>query len=197
MTNEVDEMSRRLLLGLVMAVLLAGALTPMVLAMAGPLPSEVQEVRAAVARYHSVAQAVRDGYSLEGQPCVTSPLGTMGYHAVNRDLLQSGANDPKRPPILLYVPGEDGNLKLAGVEYWAIALANTPDGPAPYFTPPDSGPPPPDGFATTAPSLFGQTFNGPMPGHNPSMPWHYDLHVWLFEANPAGLFAPFNTALGC
>jgi hypothetical protein len=36
-----------------------------------------------------------------------------------------------------------------------------------------------------------------MPGHNPSMPWHYDQHVWLFETNPSGLFAPFNPALSC
>ena len=36
-----------------------------------------------------------------------------------------------------------------------------------------------------------------MPGHNPQMPWHYDLHVWFWEDNPDGLFAPFNPALSC
>ncbi len=24
------------------------------------------------------------------------------------------------------------------------------------------------------------------------MPRHYDLHVWAWKHNPAGLFAPFN-----
>jgi hypothetical protein len=36
-----------------------------------------------------------------------------------------------------------------------------------------------------------------MPGHNPTMPVHYDLHVWIWKANPSGLFAPFNPALSC
>jgi hypothetical protein len=47
------------------------------------------------------------------------------------------------------------------------------------------------------PSLFGQPFDGPMPGHNPGMPVHYDLHVWLFAKNPSGFFAPFNPELNC
>jgi hypothetical protein len=29
------------------------------------------------------------------------------------------------------------------------------------------------------------------------MPWHYDLHVWLWEDNPTGLFAMFNPAISC
>ena len=54
-------MNRRLLSSLVMALLMAGALAPMVLAVAGPLPAEIQAVRVAVARYHSVNQALSDG----------------------------------------------------------------------------------------------------------------------------------------
>ncbi|HUG65708.1 MAG TPA: hypothetical protein VMK83_10860 [Gaiellaceae bacterium] len=47
------------------------------------------------------------------------------------------------------------------------------------------------------PSLFGRAFDGPMPGHNPFMPVHYDLHVWVAEHNPSGVFALFNPALSC
>ena len=47
------------------------------------------------------------------------------------------------------------------------------------------------------PGSLGQPFDGPMPGHNPTMPIHYDLHVWLWGNNPAGLFAPFNPNLSC
>jgi hypothetical protein len=36
-----------------------------------------------------------------------------------------------------------------------------------------------------------------MPGHNPTMPVHYDVHVWLFQENPSGFFAPFNPNLSC
>ena len=50
------------------------------------------------------------------------------------------------------------------------------------------------------PELFGQTFDGPMAGHHPLMPTaltHYDLHVWLWKENPAGLFSPTNPDVKC
>jgi hypothetical protein len=47
------------------------------------------------------------------------------------------------------------------------------------------------------PSLFGQEFDGPMEGHGPGQPIHYDLHVWLWKKNPAGMFAPFNPKVAC
>ena len=36
------------------------------------------------------------------------------------------------------------------------------------------------------PSLFDLPFDGPMLGHEPGMPIHYDLHVWLYKHNPGG-----------
>jgi hypothetical protein len=159
----------------------------------GPLPREVQEVRAAVARYHSFEQAERDGYTVEGEPCVESPAGTMGIHGVNPALLADDAIDALRPELLLYVPKSNGKLELVGVEYWTIALANTASGPRPWFGPSE----PPLGFFTPAPSVLGQVLDGPMEGHNPTMPWHYDVHVWVAEANPSGLFAAFNPAISC
>jgi hypothetical protein len=29
------------------------------------------------------------------------------------------------------------------------------------------------------------------------MPKHYDLHVWLYKRNPAGLFAAYNPRVQC
>ncbi|MGH2454641.1 MAG: hypothetical protein ACRDHD_00055 [Candidatus Limnocylindria bacterium] len=187
-------MIRRTITALTVAGILGGLVVATAVAKAGSLPSELQAVRSAVASYHSYDQALADGYSAAGEPCVAEPgLGTMGIHAVNYDLLASGANDPLRPPILLYVPRDDGSLRLVGVEYFMVALANPETGPAPWF----ASDPPPLGFFNPAPSIFGQTFDGPMPGHNPAMPWHYDLHAWVVEENPSGIFAPFNPALSC
>lgn len=152
-----------------------------------------QSVRAASARYHSVDRALAAGYSLAGEPCVEEAPGTMGIHAVNMGLAGDLEIDPLRPEILLYLPKPDGSYELIGVEYWSIALANSPNGPIPWFAPD----PPPDGWFNPAPTVLGQTFDGPMPGHNPNMPWHYDLHAWLWETNPAGTFAPFNPSLSC
>lgn len=138
----------------------------------------LQHAKAATARYHSLGQAVADGYVL-ASPCASSPLGGMGFHYENHALMNDPAIDPDRPEILLYAPGPSGSLQLVGIEYWRA----------------DS-----DGNATTAsdrPSLFGVPFNGPMPGHHPGMPVHYDLHVWLWQANPTGMFAQFNPEVTC
>src|SRR5689334_9556640 len=142
-------MPRRFSLALVMAASATLFGTGLVSANAGPLSDELTAVRAAVARYHDYNQALRDGYSLAGEPCVASPAGTMGFHAVNMSLAAAGANNPTQPPILLYAP-KNGRFQLVGVEYWHIALANTANGPAPWF----AATPPPLGFLTPTPSIF-------------------------------------------
>ncbi|MEK6250937.1 MAG: hypothetical protein AABM43_03155 [Actinomycetota bacterium] len=148
-------------------------------AAAGAGDDPLQTVKATAARYHSFKQAQTAGYSVAGELCVASPLGAMGFHAPNAALMADPALDPLSPEILLYAPKENGKLKLVGIEYWRADA---------------------DGDLATAgdrPSLFGQPFDGPMLGHTPTMPVHYDLHVWLFEANPSGTFARFNPAVSC
>jgi hypothetical protein len=176
---------RKLALTLVaLAGLATAAVVAVVPALAGdgPLPPDVQAVRGVVAKYHTFGQAQADGYSVEGEPCVASPAGTMGIHAINRALVDDPAIDPLEPEILLYVSKDNGNLELVGVEYMRIAADQSPA----------------DGFEQSdKPSLFGRSFDGIMPGHAPWMGWHYDLHVWVAEQNASGLFAPFNPALSC
>ena len=155
---------------------LAGAAVA-IAASPGPLPREWQEVRAALSHYHSVEHATRDGY-VPMSPCEETPAGAMGVHYVNPELMTAPI-DPMRPPILLYLPRENGQPKLVGVEYWQVDddqdLATDHD----------------------RPSVIGQPFDGPMLGHAPGMPIHYDLHVWLYERNPDGLFAMWNPAISC
>jgi hypothetical protein len=157
---------------------LAALATAGALAGDGPLPAELQEVRAAVARYHSIEQATRDGY-VRTSPCESSPAGTMGHHYANFTLMADATIDPLRPEVLLYLPDSNGNLKLVAVEYFKRDADGSllTDGDRPFF--------------------FGQPFDGPMPGHNPAMPVHYDLHVWVAEENPNGVYAQWNPALRC
>jgi hypothetical protein len=156
----------------------------------GSPPDDLQAAKAATAKYHSFKQALKDGYSVAGEPCVPPPPAprspAMGIHAVNEDLMEDPALDPLRPEILLYIPDKHGKLRLVGLEYWkADADQNPATADSPW------------------PTLFGRRFDGnatgtgPMPGHTPDMPWHYDLHVWLWEDNPFGLFAPVNPNLSC
>jgi hypothetical protein len=165
------------------AVALTTALAIVTRANASP-PEDLQAAKAASARYHSVQQAIADGYSGAGEPCVVSPgapapPGAMGIHYANQALVRDPAIDPEKPEILLYEPGDDGTLTLVGVEYMKV------DADQDLATDGDR------------PSIFGVPFDGPMPGHNPTMPIHYDRHVWLWRDNPNGMFAPFNSAVTC
>lgn len=99
----------------------------------------------------------------------------------------------EEPEALLYLP-KDGKLRLVAIEHVQLIVIHG----EPYrgcgiedSTCPPANPPP-------APSLYdGVVFDGPMAGHVPEMPWHYDLHAWIWADNPAGMFAPFNPALSC
>ncbi len=186
-------MRRGFLIGIPLLAVLAAGTAGAALARSGPLTADAQAIRAAVAVYHDYSRAVIDGYSVGQEPCVSSPAGTMGIHAPNVGLLATGAVDALKPPILIYLPRADGTLGLVAVEYWHIALANTANGPAPWF----GTEAPPLGFFNPAPSLLGHTFDGPMAGHNPQMPWHYDLHAWVIENNPNGTFAQWNPSIAC
>ena len=168
---------RRLLSILAAGLMVASVGISIAVAGDGRLSPELQAVRAAVARYHSVDQATADGY-FAASPCESSPAGTMGIHFINPALFGPGI-DPLRPEILLYLPRADGSLELVGVEYFAVDADQDL------------------GTATDRPSIFGRAFDGPMLGHAPGMPIHYDLHVWVAEANPAGVFAQWNPAIAC
>lgn len=73
--------------------------------------------------------------------------------------------------MLLYEPNrQGGDLRLVGIDL-------TTDG--------------------DRPSLFGRGFDGPMLGHSPEMPVHFDMHVWLYKNNPDGVFAAWNPRVGC
>jgi hypothetical protein len=148
----------------------------------GSPPDDLRAAKAVTAKFQSFKQALRHGYTVAGEPCVP-PAGprspAMGIHAINPALMADPAIDLQRPEILLYIPGKDGKLRLVGLEYWKADA---------------------DGSLATStdrPSLFGQPFDGPMPGHNPAMPVHYDLHVWVWENNPLGMFAMVNSNLAC
>ena len=36
-----------------------------------------------------------------------------------------------------------------------------------------------------------------MPGHTPTMGWHWDLHAWVWQPNPSGMFAEWNPKVQC
>lgn len=151
---------------------LVGAAATSSAAPVGSGKSELAAVRAATAKYHDVDVARADGY-IPVSGCEQLPgAGAMGIHYLNPRLAGDLAVDPTTPEVLLYVPTSDG-MRLVGVEYFVA----------------DAG--------QQRPDALGRDVDGPMAGHSPQMPTHYDLHVWLWKHNPAGTFAGFNPALSC
>jgi hypothetical protein len=163
-----------------------------------PVGAQLAAVRQATARFHDISAANAAGYTIPpNEPCVASPDGVMGIHAPNFALIGGQALDPTRPELLLYLPAPGGGYRLIGVEYFQTVLLRNPatGEVAPWF----SQDPWPSSYqvVTPTPRLFGQTFQGPMPGHTPTMPWHWDLHAWVWAHNPSGMFAEWNPALQC
>ncbi|MFN0026223.1 MAG: hypothetical protein ACKV2O_03400 [Acidimicrobiales bacterium] len=129
--------------------------------------------------FRDPAAAVAAGY-IPSTDCVAAPgLGGMGYHYVNPTLLGDNRIDPTRPEILVYHHARNGKLRLGAVEYFAADADQD------------------KGTAADRPTLMGHEFEGPMDGHGPGMPVHYDLHAWVFTENPSGELAGFNPSVSC
>jgi hypothetical protein len=150
------------------------------------IANQLAQTKAALDKYRSVDRAKADGYA-PSSPCVwvtagpreeSSHTGGMGIHFMNQQLAASGEVNPKKPAILVYVPSASG-LELVAAEYFK------PDADQNV------------GTADDRPTLFGRAFDGPMMGHSPGMPIHYDLHVWLWKHNPSGMFSPWNPTVVC
>ena len=136
-------------------------------------------LKAAHDKYMDPKVAVAAGFMATDE-CAVNPAdgSVMGYHYVNPKLLAAPV-DQAKPPILVYQPDGDGKRKLVAVEYFK------PDADQNLATSDDK------------PTLFGRGFDGPMEGHSPDMPKHYDLHAWLWQDNPDGVLADWNPAGSC
>ena len=156
----------------------------------------LQELARQLEPFKSVAYARSQGY-IQASACESHPtLGGMGHHYINPRLLGITApvdgringtgtyTDVEPPPILLYAPDGKGGLKLVGIELLVFAEAWHASN-------------------KNAPKYRGREYNymadnsaTPQDEAHGFMP-HYDLHIWLFEHNPSGLYAQWTPALSC
>jgi hypothetical protein len=137
--------------------------------------AEVEEgyakVRAATARFRVLDSAVTAGYVASVPQCVADSVhGAMGYHHINRALLDNKV-EVEHPEFLIYERMPDGAYVLNGVEYIV-----------PFRVwPKDSVPP----------KLLGRD----MLKNEALSLWN--LHMWVWSKNPSGLFAEWNPAVQC
>ena len=147
---------------------------------------KLAKVRAATARYHSLSIAKQHGYALltdaAGIACIANPpVGTMGVHYVNGDLVSAanaGDIDPNKPQALVYEPEEHGQMRLVAVEYVVFQQQWDAKHKAP-------------------PMLFGQHFMLSPDGNRFGLPAFYSLHAWIWKVNPDGMFAMWNPRVHC
>ena len=78
---------------------------------------ELQQARAATARYRDIKNAIKDGYSN-----INVDVPNMGHHFMNMGLVD-GTFDMRKPEILVYNGLDTGNPELVAVEY-AVPLAD-------------------------------------------------------------------------
>ena len=148
--------------------------------------AQLARVKAALDKYRDPVAAVRDGYFStlacidfprggEHSGDMSYPPGGMGVHFLNVGLIGPQL-DTLHPQVLIYEPVQD-TLRLVAAEWFM-----------------------PTQVSATRPRIFGRDLDGPMEGHAPIMPpeaHHWDMHVWLWKANPNGMFSPTNSAVRC
>ena len=132
---------------------------------------EIASIRSATSAFHHPETAQAQGWDLRPglDNCFDKPgTGGMGFHLINLEELGKLSEDPLRPEALVYAPGPNGQLQLVAVEYVVPA--------APWDAAGNTEPP----------SLLGQSFH-----LDPDL-GVYELHAWIYKANPLGLFKDFN-----
>ena len=120
-------------------------------------------------KYQDLRVARQNGYEFVG-PCVSDPeLGGMGDHysrSASDDFGRGdGTHSVERPQYLVYAPQKDGSRRLAALDYTV-----------PY-----------EKWQGTKPPEF---FGIPFTRNDGFGVWMF--HIWVFQHNPAGVFANFN-----
>src|SRR5580765_7513505 len=128
---------------------------------------ELQQVKAATAKYQNINNAFADNYGKD--TIVVMP--NMGYHFLKVQLV-SPVFDMKKPAILVYNKKDNGKFELVAVEY-AVPMSSLP----PHVAP--------EGFTGNDDEWDENTLN---------TGW-WTLHAWVWSNNPDGVFKPMNPSV--
>jgi hypothetical protein len=141
----------------------------------------VSKVKHATHRFIDVQAAIDAGYTKFGDvngDCVSQPgEGAMGVHYLNGALVDAEL-DPLHPEAVMYEPKKSGKLELVGVEYIVFQEAWDAQHPQP-------------------PVMFGHPFHLVRAPNRYNVPTFYELHLWVWEHNPNGIFNDWNPEVHC
>jgi hypothetical protein len=129
---------------------------------------ELQQARAATARYKDINNAIKDGYSN-----INVDVPNMGHHFMNSSLVD-GTFDIRKPEILVYSGVEEGNPELVAVEYATTYFADQAE-------------------TIVTPRPEGFTGSGDVWKSYPETGFKLWLqHAWVWKYNPDGVFGWTN-----
>lgn len=168
------------------------------------LADELIQVYENTKRFQDIDVALAEGYIQDPMNiCETATMmglpsfvGSMGIHYFRPDLLGITETEPRingvgvhtdfrNPSVLIYEPQEDGSMELVAVENLVFKTAWT------------------EANAGKKPDFMGYEYfsmvDNPVTDTDEAHMFepHYDLHMYLYRENPAGLFSPFNPAVSC
>jgi len=169
---------------------LVGVAAIAIVLLATPSPAnagaaDLSTARAATAGFHQVDAANAAGYGilvrdLAGLTCIDSPgVGVMGIHYANGLALGDAVLDPAKPEALVYQPLPNGKLRLVAAEYIVFQGAWLEAG------------------NTSGPTLFGQPLKLIPMGNRYGLPPFYEIHAWIWQHNPSGMFKDWNPSGSC
>ena len=134
-------------------------------------------IREATARYHSLDAALAVGYVLASD-CEAIPEGGIGVH-YRKSSLFDVVVDPTQPELLVYEPQQNSDPRLVAVAFVVPA--------APW-----------DATHSAAPTLGEQVFEDKRVPDWSSPPFPtYELHVWVWQHNPSGIYSTINPTVSC
>ena len=165
--------------GALVALVAIAALVVPAVALAAGDGSALASVRAGTARFHNFSVAEAGGYgALHTCTDENSGLGAMGQHYVRGDLLGDLAFDLSQPEVLVYEPMPNGRQRLVAIEFVEFQ--------APW-----------DAAFDDPPTLFGRELQLVEAPNRYGVPAFYQIHVWLWKSNPAGMFNDWNQRVSC
>jgi hypothetical protein len=140
---------------------------------------QLNEVRSATDAFHNLDLAMAAGYEPFYLCTDKARTGAMGQHYVKGDLVGDPKLDRLRPEVLVYEPRADGGYQLVAVEYVVLKddwhKAN----------------------GSRAPRLFGRRLTLVTAPNRYGLPDFYEIHAWVWKANPRGVFDDWNPKVSC
>jgi len=144
-----------------------------IMALSAKGQGDLVQLHSATEQFQRFEAAQAAGYNaLWGLNQCNPSFGGAGYQYVNVGLVDTTV-DLQHPEALIYVPGPNGTLQLAAVEYIVpVAAWNTT-------------------HSNKWPQVMDQQFR-----LNSSL-GVYILHVWVWKENPSGVFEDWNPNIAC